>query len=56
LPNNYKQALDRLIQTERSLCRNPTKAQLYKNGMKEYQENGFVEERRQIQYEMPDSV
>ncbi|KRZ98102.1 hypothetical protein T08_16093 [Trichinella sp. T8] len=26
LPNNYKQALDRLIQTERSLRRNPTKA------------------------------
>ncbi|KAL1235274.1 Uncharacterized protein TSPI_04200 [Trichinella spiralis] len=44
LPNNYKQALDRLIQTERSLCRNPTKAQLYENGMKEYLENGFVEE------------
>ncbi|KAL1240155.1 Microtubule organization protein AKNA [Trichinella spiralis] len=31
LPNNYKQALDRLIQTERSLRRNPTKAQLYEN-------------------------
>ncbi|KRZ15249.1 hypothetical protein T11_16503 [Trichinella zimbabwensis] len=44
LPNNYKQALDRLIQTERSLRRNPTKAQLYDNGMKEYLENGFVEE------------
>ncbi|KRZ97647.1 hypothetical protein T08_3806 [Trichinella sp. T8] len=44
LPNNYKQALDRLIQTERSLRRNLTKTQLYENGMKEYLENGFVEE------------
>ncbi|XP_003369740.1 zinc knuckle protein [Trichinella spiralis] len=49
LPNNYKQALDRLIQTERSLRRNPTKAQLYENGMKEYLENGFVEEVNDVQ-------
>ncbi|KRX12340.1 hypothetical protein T07_9691, partial [Trichinella nelsoni] len=49
LPNNYKQALDRLIQMERSLRRNPTKAQLYENGMKEYLENGFVEEVNDVQ-------
>ncbi|KRZ48027.1 hypothetical protein T02_431 [Trichinella nativa] len=49
LPNNYKQALDRLIQTEQSLRRNPTKVQLYNNGMKEYLENEFVEEVNDVQ-------
>ncbi|KRZ74107.1 hypothetical protein T10_11196 [Trichinella papuae] len=53
LPNNYNQALSRLLQTERSLRRNPTKALLYSDGMTTWKNvvsaTSYSPTRRQIQ-------
>ncbi|XP_028408499.1 uncharacterized protein LOC114531055 [Dendronephthya gigantea] len=42
LPNNYPLARQRLESLERSLRRNPTKAKMYNEAIKEYEKNGWA--------------
>ena len=42
LPNNYPLALQRLESLERSLAKNPTKAKVYDEAIKEYEKRGWA--------------
>ena len=44
LIDNYKQAEERLIAVEKSLQRNPEKANAYCNAMKQYMKDGHARE------------
>ena len=42
LPNNYPLALQRLESLERNLAKNPTKAKMYDEVIKEYERRGWA--------------